>query len=150
MVFQLSKLPHAACGSPLEVASCHFLLPLPLLALKLNCFHLPAKKDDNWRSLTSAQHTHIHWQRLRLLLRAAFVGRATRGFCWLRRSSTRSAPTGSLPVLAPCPPTRCAAKSTSLYLTPTLTVPLWLINCGHRSWCWLIQHFGSAIFISAC
>lgn len=143
VVFQLTKLPHAACGLPFVVASCHFLLPLPLLALKLNCFHLPAKKDDNWRSLTSAQHTHTRScththtlrQRLRLLLRAAFVGRATRGFCWLRRSSTqRSAPTGSLPVLAPCPPTRCAAKSTSLSLC--LTVPLGLINCGHRSWCW--------------
>lgn len=58
VVFQLTKLPHAACGLPYEVASCHFLLPLPLLVLKLNCFHLPAKKDDNWRSLTSAQHTH--------------------------------------------------------------------------------------------
>lgn len=102
VVFQLSKLPHAACGVPLEVASCHFLLPLPLLALKLNCFHLPAKKDDNWRSLTSAQHTHTHIQRqrLRLLLRAAFVGRATRGFCWLRRSSTRSARRD----LCPCSP----------------------------------------------
>lgn len=60
VVFQLTKLPHAACGLPFVVASCHFLLPLPLLALKLNCFHLPAKKDDNWRSLTSAQHTHTH------------------------------------------------------------------------------------------
>lgn len=162
VVFQLTKLPHAACGLPFVVASCHFLLPLPLLALKLNCFHLPAKKDDNWRSLTSAQHTHTqlhthtHSGRgcvsccvLRLLAAppAAFVGLdAARRSDLLRRD------------LCPCSPlahplavqqsqrlslSLSLSRSVSLSLSG-LSIAAIAVGAG------LIQHFGSAIFISAC
>lgn len=134
----------AACRMRLAVRSC--LLPLPaavaVAGIKTKLFPPTRKKGRQLAQFDfGPTHTHAHTHSgrgcvsccvLRLLAAppAAFVGLdAARRSDPLRRD------------LCPCSPLAHPlavqqSQRLSLSLSHCLTVPLGLINCGHRSWCW--------------